>query len=57
MNITVHTPEGTFIVPNDKYPQFIAWLNTNAVKSMPSQQIKEVQQPFDVNFQPVLLNE
>jgi hypothetical protein len=57
MNITVHTPEGTYIVPNEKYPLFIAWLNANAVKSMPSQPIREVQQPFDVNNQPVLLNE
>jgi len=57
MNITVQTPEGTFIVPPDKYPQFITWLNSNAIKIATSQPVKEVQQPFDYNNPSVLLNE
>jgi hypothetical protein len=57
MNITIQTPDGTYIVPPDKYPQFISWLNSNTVKITPSQSIREVQQPFDYNNPSVLLNE
>lgn len=57
MNITVHTPEGTFIVPPDKYPQFVTWLHTNAIKVEAPQSVREVQQPFEYNTPSVLLNE
>jgi hypothetical protein len=57
MNITIQTPEGTYIVPPDKYTQFIGWLNSNAIKVSPSQPVREVQQPFDYNNPSVLLNE
>lgn len=57
MNITIQTPEGTYIVPPDKYTQFISWLNSNAIKVTATQHVREVQQPFDYNNPSVLLNE
>ena len=57
MNITIQTPEGTYIVPSEKYTKLIDWLNINAIKAAQAQQIKEIQQPFDFNRPTVLLNE
>jgi len=33
MSITIHTSSGTFIVPADKQPALIHWLQQNAVKA------------------------
>jgi hypothetical protein len=35
MNIIIHTVQGTFIVPPEKEPNLIAWLEQNAVKAGP----------------------
>jgi hypothetical protein len=52
MSITIQTPEGAYIIPSEKYLQFIAWLNQHAIKTV--QQIREIQQPQP---QSILLNE
>ena len=31
MNITIQTPKGTFIVPNDKHDLLVKWLEQNAI--------------------------
>ena len=57
MNITIQTPEGTYIVPTEKYTQLLAWLNINAIKTTPSTHLKEIHQSQNINQQSILLNE
>lgn len=57
MSITINTANGTFIVPSEKYDLLINWLTNNAINVSPSQQLREIQQPFDGTQRSVLLNE
>lgn len=54
MNITIYTPQGTYLVPFEKQDAFIKWLNQNAIKV--ENKVTEVLQP-GINTSRHLINE